>query len=80
MNSRHLEQMLRKVFQDEGAVDAAGLARRAARDFELAERNEMIYQMRASMTEVEISHRFGISVRRVRQVVREQMDLHRTCA
>lgn len=72
-----LEAILRLIFEAEGAVDPAGLARRAAREFEQADRDRQIYELRANMTEVEISRRFKISVRRVRQVVREQLDLRR---
>jgi len=80
MTRTEIEQILRRVFEAQGAVDAAGLAKRAAQDFEFAERNEQIYKLRATMTEEEISHRFGVTRRRVQQIIREQLDLHRDCA
>ena len=80
MTRNHLEQLLCLVFQVEGAVDAAGLARRAARDFELAERDRQIYDLRAELCETEISHRFHLTRRRVQQIVHEQMVIRRSCA
>ena len=42
MTNRFLEDLLREVFAAQGAVDAAGLARRAAKDFDMAERDRQI--------------------------------------
>ena len=80
MITSHIETILRQVFEAEGAPDAAGLARRAARDFDLAERNEQIYQMRASMATSQIGQRFGMSARRVKQIVREQLAIRHSVA
>lgn len=75
-----LERLLFEVFKAQGAADAAGLAKRAAKDFDLDQRDAKVYELRATMTEVMIAQRFGLTVRRVRQIVKEQMMLHRQIA
>jgi hypothetical protein len=67
-----IEALLYPIFKAQGAADAAGLAHRAARDFDMDQRDRHIYELRASMTELDLAHRFGLSVRRVQQIVREQ--------
>ena len=72
MSAAYLEGLLRDVFAAQGATDAAGLAHKAALDFERSERRAKIYELRATMTEAAVAERFGISVSRVEQIVREE--------
>ena len=74
----YLETLLRDVFTAQGAVDAAGLAKRAAREFEQDQRDARIYELRAIMTQAEVAERFSISPIRVKQIVREQHMLRRS--
>lgn len=74
----YLETLLRDVFTAQGAVDAAGLAERAAREFEQDQRDARIYELRAIMTQAEVAERFSISPIRVKQIVREQHMLRRS--
>jgi hypothetical protein len=73
-----LEGLLQSVFEAEGCVNAALLARRAAEDLELDERDELIYQLRATLTETQLAHRFQLTSRRVQQIVRARVEIHRS--
>lgn len=55
MTNRFLEDLLREVFAAQGAVDAAGLARRAAKDFDMAERDRQILAWRWEGVTVRLS-------------------------
>ena len=61
-------------------TDARGLAKRAAKDFDFDQRDAQIYELRAVMTEKELASRFHLSVRRVQQIVREQLETIRQIA
>lgn len=73
----NLETILRNVFEAQGATDPDGLAKRAVNDFELDDRNRRIDLFRANHTESETAFRFDLSPVRIRQIVREQLDLRR---
>lgn len=78
MTNRFLEDLLREVFAAQGAVDAAGLARRAAKDFDMAERDRQILAWRwEGVTVLEIKARTGLSVQRIKQIQKEQTVLLR---
>lgn len=78
MTNRFLEDLLREVFAAQGAVDAAGLARRAAKDFDMAERDRKILEWRwEGVTVLEIKARTGLSVQRIKQIQKEQTALLR---
>ena len=77
MSISYLEGLLRDVFAAQGAVDAEGLARRAVMDFEHAQRDAKIYELRAEYTEKDVATRFGLSAVRVREIVREQLGRRR---
>lgn len=78
MTNRFLEDLLREVFAAQGAVDAAGLARRAAKDFDMAERDRQILAWRwEGVTVLEIKARTGLSVQRIKQIQKEQTALLR---
>lgn len=78
MTNRFLEDLLREVFAAQGAVDAAGLARRAAKDFDMAERDRKILEWRREgVTVLEIKARTGLSVQRIKQIQKEQTVLLR---
>ena len=78
MTNRFLEDLLRDVFAAQGAVDAAGLARRAAKDFDMAERDRQILAWRwEGVTVLEIKARTGLSVQRIKQIQKEQTALLR---
>ena len=78
MTNRFLEDLLREVFAAQGAVDAAGLARRAAKDFDMAERDRQILEWRwEGVTVLEIKARTGLSVQRIKQIQKEQTALLR---
>lgn len=78
MTNRFLEDILREVFAAQGAVDAAGLARRAAKDFDMAERDRQILAWRwEGVTVLEIKARTGLSVQRIKQIQKEQTALLR---
>lgn len=72
---RAMERLLLDVFTSQGLKDAARVAKKAADIAELAERDAKIYELRAVLTEEVISDRFGLTQRRVRQIVREQLRL-----
>lgn len=80
MTNAYLESMLKDVFAAQGAADAAGLARRAARDFDMDQRDAKVYELRATLTEKQVAERMGMSVQRVRQIVHVQMMLRRSIA
>jgi DNA-binding CsgD family transcriptional regulator len=76
-----LESLLRDVFKAQGAADAAGLAKRAARDFNLDQRDADIYEMRCNgYSEKATAERHGVTQRRVRQIVREHLIMVRSIA
>lgn len=78
MTTRFLEDLLRDVFAAQGAVDAAGLARRAVKDFDMAERDRKILEWRwEGVTVLEIKARTGLSVQRIKQIQKEQTALLR---
>ena len=78
MTNRYIEDLLRDVFAAQGAVDAAGLARRAAKDFDMAERDRKILAWRwEGVTVLEIKARTGLSVQRIKQIQKEQTALLR---
>lgn len=78
MTNRFLEDLLREVFAAQGAVDAAGLARRAAKDFDMAERDRQILAWRwEGVTVLEIKARTGLSVQRIKQIQKKQTALLR---
>ena len=73
----YLESLLCDVFRAQGAADARGLAKRAAKDFDFDQRNKNIYELSATLEDILISERMGISLRRVQQIVKEQMEIRR---
>ena len=72
MSTAYLEGLLRDVFTAQGATDAAGLAHRSALSFEQDQRDAKIYELRATMTEAAVAERFGLTIRRAQQIVRER--------
>jgi len=73
-----IEALLYPIFKAQGAADARGLAHRAARDFDMDQRDAKVYELRASLTEKQVAERMGLSRIRVRQIVKEQMSLKRS--
>jgi len=67
-----IEALLYPVFKAQGAADAAGLAKRAAKDFDMDQRDAKVYELRATLTEKQVAERFGLSCIRIRQIVRDQ--------
>ena len=80
MTNLFLETLLHDVFKAQGAADAAGLAHRAAKDFDMDQRDAKVYELRATLTEKQVAERFGLSRIRVRQIVKEQMTIRRNVA
>ena len=74
------EAMLEEIFRAQGAVDSAGLAKRAVQRFQLAERDQKIYALRTKMSTAEIAQRFMITSRWVKQIVSQQTRLRRAGA
>jgi len=70
-----MERLLLDLFKAQGAADAAGLARKAAESFDLDQRDKHIYELRSTITEETLAGRFGVSPRRVRQIIRTQIRL-----
>lgn len=62
----------------QAARKAAGDVRKAiphvAESEDRAERDRRIYELRATMTESQLAGRFGISIRRVQQIVKDQHE------
>lgn len=88
--AQFLESMLYNCFKAQG-VDDRRSCREAAQTLveafpsladaaSQAERDTKIYELRASMPEAAIAARFGITVRRVQQIVKEQMEHRRKAA
>jgi hypothetical protein len=78
MSTAYLEGLLRDVFAAQGAVDAEGLARKAAASFDLAQRDAKIYDLRGTMTEAAIAERFQIGKRYVQKIVQRQLLLRKS--
>ena len=78
MSTAYLEGMLRDVFAAQGAIDAAGLARKAVLGFERDQRDAKIYELRACMTQAEVAERFCMTPDRVKQIIREQHQLRKS--
>lgn len=75
--SQYLESLLCDVFRAQGASDPEGLAHKAAQELDIDKRDTRIYEMRAHHSEKETSERFGLTVRRIRQIVHDQTVLRR---
>lgn len=81
MTNLFLETLLYDVFKAQGAADAAGLAHRAAKDFDMDQRDAEIFQLaRGGMTALAISQRKGLSVRHVERIIAEGHRLERLIA
>jgi len=75
-----IEALLYPIFKAQGAADAAGLAHRAARDFDMDQRDAKVYELRATLTEKQVAERFGLTTRRVRQIIRDIHITKKSCA
>ena len=74
----YLQTLLAEVFRAQGAADAAGLAKRAAKDFEMDQRDSRVYELRCAHYSVdEVAGIVGVTHRRVEQIYRAQMILRR---
>jgi len=73
-----IEALLYPIFKAQGAADAAGLAHRAAKDFDMDQRDAEIYELRATMTIQAIHERTGLSIQRIKQIQKEQLALRRS--
>lgn len=62
------------------AEDVLRSAPRVEDVMDQAARDRKIYAMRATMTEAQLAERFGLTVRRVQQIVREQLMARRQIA
>ena len=78
--SAYIEALFYEMFREQGALDAASMAKRAAASIDLDKRNSKIYELRAQFTECEVAYRFGLSCTQVRKIVRAQTLLRRELA
>ncbi len=71
--SEAVERILCEVFKAQGLKNPGTAAHRAALDFDRAKRKERIYDATAHSTNAEVAEAFGISERRVEQIVKEYL-------